>query len=175
MNQNTVTEGITRNYLALTTTKLMGIPLHVLLMVTLVALMWFLMSFTVQGRRFYAVGSGEEAARLSAVRTSAVTLSGFVILGVTAALAGVVATSQAASYYPNSGAPYLLPAYAAAFLGFSALGGRRFHPLATFFGVVFTETLSTGLSMLNAPPWVTDLSEGLVLAAAVLLVRTGRR
>jgi ribose transport system permease protein len=175
MHQNTVSSGISQSYLNLTTKHVIGLPAHVVLLFVVIIVLWFTMSLTTVGRRIYAVGSGEEAARLSAVRTSLVKFSGFVILGVVAAVAGVVTTSQAASYYPNSGTPYLLPAYAAAFLGFSALGSRRFHPLATYFGVIFTVVLSTGLTMLNAPPWATNLSEGIVLAAAVLLVRAGRR
>ncbi len=175
LHQSTVSNGISESYLHLTTGRALGLPTQVVLLFVVILVLWFLMSLTTVGRRIYAVGSGEEAARLSAVRTSLVKLSGFVILGVVAAIAGIVTTSQAASYYPNSGTPYLLPAYAAAFLGFSAMGGRRFHPLATYFGVIFTVVLSTGLTMLNAPPWATDLSEGIVLAAAVLLTRVGRR
>lgn len=171
MRQNTVYEGIKPSYVAIASKHVLGVPLGVFVTIAIVLVVWGMLSSTVLGRRIYAIGSGEEAARLAAVRTRAVILGSFVATGVIAGAAGVIVTSQASSYYPDSGTPYLLPAFAAAFLGFSAIGGRRFHPLATFFGVIFTQVLATGLAMLNAPPWATNLSSGIVLAAAVLLVR----
>lgn len=171
MKQNTVYEGVRPAYVNLTTSKLFGVSTSVYLTILVVLLMWVLLRYTVLGRRVRAIGSGEEAARLAGVRTRVVIALGFVVTGVIAGLAGVVVTSQGSSYYPDSGTPYLLPAFAAAFLGFSAIGGRRFSPVATFFGVIFTQVLATGLTMLNAPPWATNLSSGVVLAVAVLLVR----
>jgi ribose transport system permease protein len=170
-NNNTVYQGITTGYTSLTTAHVAGVPIEIIYGAMIIALLWAFLSFTTFGRRAYAVGNNEEAARIAGVRTQRVKVGGFVVMGVCGGIAGVVLTSQAASYYPNSGQPYLLPAYAAAFLGLTAVGGRRFNPVATTFGVIFTAVLSTGLSMLNAPPAATSLSEGALLAVAVLLGR----
>ena len=47
----------------------------------------------------------------------------------------VLVTSSASQYYPNLGTGYLLPAYAAAFLGLSLGGGLRFNVLGSYLGV----------------------------------------
>lgn len=171
MNDNTVYQGITHTYLGLTTAQVGAVPIEIFYGAVVVTIVWIVMSFTVFGRRTYAVGNNEEAARIAGIRTKRVKLAAFVVLGICGGIAGVLVTSQGASYYANSGAPFLLPAYGAAFLGMSAIGGRRFHPVATAFGVIFTGVLATGLTMLNAPPASTALSEGAVLAVAVLIVR----
>jgi ribose transport system permease protein len=171
MHGNTLYGGITKTYIDLAQSKIGGVAIEVIIIVVVVAVISLWLAFTVSGRRIYTVGSNEGAARLAGVRTRRVIVLGFAVMGLCAAMAGVMVTAQATSYYPNSGTPYLLPAYTAAFLGFSAIGGRRFHPAATFFGVLFIEVLSTGLAMLNSPPWSTDLAEGVALGVAVLLVR----
>lgn len=171
MNDNTVYNGITHSYLRLTTAQLGSVPITIIYGVVLVTIVWIVMSYTVFGRRTYAVGNNEEAARIAGIRTKRVKLAAFVVLGICGGIAGVLVTSQGASYYANSGTPFLLPAYGAAFLGLSAIGGRRFHPVATVFGVIFTAALATGLTMLNAPPATTALSQGAILAVAVLIAR----
>jgi ribose transport system permease protein len=171
MHQNTVYGGMAKSYINLTQGKIDGVAIEVIIILAAVVVVSLWLGFTVSGRRLYAVGSNEGAARLAGVKTRRVIVLGFVVLGLFGALAGVMVTSQAQSYYPGSGTPFLLPAYTAAFLGFSAIGGRRFHPAATFFGVLFIEVLSTGLTMLNSPPWSTDLAQGVALGVAVLLVR----
>lgn len=168
---NTIYEGVRDSYASISRARVFDIPASVIIWFGVLIVIWALLDLTVFGRRVHAVGANEEAARLAGVRTARVKMMAFVVLGLCGGLAGVVVTAQAFSYYPNSGTPLLLPAYAAAFLGSSALGGARFHPLATVFGVLFTGTLTTGLIMLEFPSWSTDLLDGAVLAFAVLLAR----
>jgi ribose transport system permease protein len=171
MHSNTVYEGITKGYLSIASKEVAGIPLEIVYGAIVIVVLWVILAFTTFGRRVYATGDNEEAARVAGVRTKRVKLMAFVVLGVCAGLAGVLVTSEGGSYFPNSGSPFLLPAYAAAFLGLTAIGGRRFHPVATAFGVIFTAVLSTGLTIMNAPPAATSLSQGAVLGFAVLLGR----
>ena len=91
----------------------------------------------------------------------------FVLAGLTAGLAAVLVTSSAGSYYPNLGTGYLLPAYAAAFLGLSLGGGLQFNVLGSYLGVLLLGMVSTGLTMMNQPSWVAALVQGIVLIAAV--------
>jgi ribose/xylose/arabinose/galactoside ABC-type transport system permease subunit len=147
----------------------------VLIALAVVALVAILMSLTVFGRRSYAIGGSPEAARIAGVRINRVRLLAFVIVGACAGLAGIILTSQAASYYPGAGTPLLLPAYTAVFLGWSASFNRSFHPLLTLFGVLFTGVLTNGLITLQVAPYVTDLVQGCVLAGAVLLARSADR
>ncbi len=168
---NTIYQGIHDSYAAISRFNILGLPTSVWVWLGALLAIWMLLDLTVLGRRIYSIGANEEAARLAGVRTARVKMMAFVILGLCGGLTGVIVTAQAFSYYPNSGMPLLLPAYAAAFLGSSVLGGARFHPVATAFGVLFTGTLATGLIMLEFPSWSTNVLEGVVLAFAVLLAR----
>ena len=84
-------------------------------------LLWFVTEHTVIGRYMAAIGGNPEAARLSGIRVEVVRLIGFVIVGLGAALAGVILTAQAQQYYANAATGYLLPAYAGVFLGAATL------------------------------------------------------
>jgi hypothetical protein len=99
-----------------------------------------------------AIGGNQEAARLSGIKVEIVRMLGFVIVGLGAALAGIILTSQAQSYYANAATGYLLPAYAGVFLGAATLRANQFHILGTFLGVLFMQTIQTGLIILNRVP-----------------------
>lgn len=175
MDDRTVYDGIPRGFLAITERELLGLPLTIYVSLAVVAAVGVLLSFTVAGRRIYATGSGEDAARISGIRTRRVRLLAFAVGALCAAIAGVLLMSRGASYYPNAGSGLLLQAYSACFLGWSAAASGRFHPVHTYFGVLFIGTLSTGLIMLQVASWVTDLVHGLVLGVAVLVARSGGR
>lgn len=163
--------GVTDTYINLSLGRVLGLPGSVLISFAVLAVLWFTLDLTTYGRRAYAVGANKSVAHLSGVRTKRVTLAGFVILGLAAGLGGILTTSGAGSSFPNSGIPLLLPAYAAVFLGASAVRSRRFHPVATYFGVLFLNFLATGLLMVGLPDWTTDVVQGAVLGTAVLITR----
>lgn len=174
MNDETVYQGIPSSYTSLTASEILGIPWIVVISLLMVIGLSVLATLSVFGRRIYATGGSEEAARIAGIRTLRVRLLTFVVMGLAAGVAGILLTSQSASYYPNSGVSLLLPAYAACFLGWSAAGANRFYPGYTYFGVLFMGTLSTGLIILQVPSWVTDFVQGVVLVAAVLIARAAR-
>jgi ribose transport system permease protein len=163
--------GVASSYQDLSLRRVGGVPGSVLISFAVLAVLWFTLDLTTYGRRAYAVGSNSAVAYLSGVRTKRVTVVGFVILGLAAGLGGILTTSAASSSFPNSGIPLLLPAYAAVFLGASATKARRFHPAATYFGVLFLNFLATGLLMIGLPAWTTDVVQGAVLGTAVLITR----
>jgi ribose transport system permease protein len=170
-HNSAIYRGVTHTYVNLSLGRHGGLPGSVWISFAVLALLWFMLDLTTYGRRAYAVGANRAVAYLSGVRTQRVTLAGFVIVGLAAGLGGILTTSAAGSSFPNSGIPLLLPAYAAVFLGASAMPGRRFHPAATYFGVLFLNFLATGLLMVGLPAWTTDVVEGAVLGAAVLVTR----
>lgn len=174
MNDNTIYDGIPSSYIALTETSFAGLPMIVIISILTVVALSLIASFTVFGRRIYAVGGSEEAARIAGIRTRQVRWLTFLVMGLVSAFAGVLLTSQAGSYYPNSGVGLLLPAFAACFLGWSAAGANRFYPAYTYFGVLFMGTLSTGLIMIQVPSWVDNFVQGAVLVSAVLVARAAR-
>jgi ribose transport system permease protein len=167
--QHTITNGIPTGFQNLgSDTSLFNITTLFWIAVVLGIVLWLVMSHTESGRYMYAVGGNSEAARLAGVRTRRLRVIGFVGTGVCAALAGVLLAASSAGYYPNAGTGYLLPAFAAAFLGTAVTGGRFAIP-ATAFAVFFLQMLQTGLTVLNVETWVVLVVQGLVLAIAVVI------
>jgi ribose transport system permease protein len=143
--------------------------------VVVAAVLWALLDRTEVGRYMYAIGGNPEAARLSGIRTRPLRMAGFAIVGLTGAIVGILLTSQGGSYTPNAGVPYLLPAYAAAFLGANCFRPGEFNIPGTVVGVLFLGTISTGLTILNLQTYLINLVQGGILIAAVLLGRLGQR
>ena len=80
---------------------------------------------------------------------------------------GIVLASTLGSGSPTAGTPYLLPAFAAAFLGATQLKHGRFNAGGTIIAVLLLGTGVTGLALANAPQWAGDMFVGVVLIAAL--------
>jgi ribose transport system permease protein len=132
-----------------------------------VAGLWYLFEHTPLGREMYATGSNYEAARLAGVRTRRLTIIGFVLAGLLAAFAGAVQAATVGSGQPDIGTSYLLPGFASAFLGASAVRVGRFNPVGTLLGVVLVATGFSGLVLLDVALWVQPIFYGLVLLVAI--------
>jgi ribose/xylose/arabinose/galactoside ABC-type transport system permease subunit len=173
--KTSIFEGIPESYLELSLTRVQTIPLRALIALGVVLLFVVLLRMTVFGRHAAAVGDNPTAALLAGVPVRRVRVLAFVLAGLTAGLAAVLVTSSAGSYYPNLGTGYLLPAYAAAFLGLSLGGGLRFNVLGSYLGVLLLGMVTTGLTMMNQPSWVAALVQGIVLIVAVAGIAIRRR
>lgn len=168
-------EGIPGSFNAIATKEFLGLQLPIWLMFGVYLLLWFVTEHTVIGRYMAAIGGNAEAARLSGIRVEIVRTVGFVIVGLGAALAGIILTAQAQQYYANAATGYLLPAYAGVFLGAATLRANQFHILGTFIGVLFMQTIQTGLIIMNYSAYLANIIQGAILIAAVLLSRVGSR
>ncbi len=84
-----------------------------------------------------------------------------------AGLSGVILLSQVGAADPTYGAPFLLPAFAAAFLGATTIKRGRYNAWGTVVGVFLLATGTTGLLMLGASNWVSDVFNGGALMIAV--------
>jgi ribose transport system permease protein len=99
----------------------------------------------------------------------------FCITSVAGAVAGLLLFARAASTYPNAGDPFLLPAFAAVFLGVAVMGRRKFHVLGSALAVILLQVVATGLIIAQFPSWTARVFEGVVLTAGVLLTARSRR
>ena len=113
------------------------------------------------------MGRGTNVARLSGIRVGRVRWGCFVAAGIIAAAAGVLYTGTAGASDPTSGQTFLLPAFAAAFLGSTAITPGRFNPWGTFIAVYFLVTGITGLAILGVQTWVQNVFYGGALVVAV--------
>ncbi len=154
---------------AVIATRLLGIPLAFWYAVLLAALIWYAFGFTAAGQRLLFVGRGREVARLSGIRVDRVRAGALVSSAVLGALAGVVYAGTTGAADPSSGLSFLLPAFAAAFLGATTLQPGRFNAWGSVVAVYFLVTGISGLSLMGLGTHIQDLFYGGALVIAVAL------
>jgi ribose transport system permease protein len=157
-------------------TRFLGIPLAFYYALVAAVIMWYVFDYTPLGRRLLFVGRGREVARLNGIAVNRVRLGALLMSAVLSACAGILYAGVLGSADPYSGLNYLLPAFAAAFLGATTLQPGRFNPWGAIVAVYFLATGITGLSMMGIPLWVTNVFNGgaLVLAVTISQITRGR-
>ncbi len=156
--------------------RLFGIPLSFYYAIAAALVLWYVFDYTPLGRRLLFVGRGREVARLNGIAVNRVRVAALVASAVLASAAGILYAGVLGSADPYSGLNYLLPAFAAAFLGATTIQPGRFNPWGTIVAVYFLATGITGLSMLGIPLWVTNVFNGgaLILAVTISQITRGR-
>jgi ribose transport system permease protein len=156
-------------------TDLGGVTLPVLYAVVVALAIWYLLEHTATGRRLYATGFNPDAARLAGVHVERLRFMSLVASGGLAGAAGIVLASTIQSGSPSGGTPYLLPAFAAAFLGATQLKHGRFNAWGTIIAVLLLGTGTTGLGLASAPQWAANMFVGVVLIASLAVTGLQRR
>lgn len=150
--------------------RIVGVPVPILVFACVVLLAHLALTRTPFGRQIYAVGADLEAARKAGIRTRWVLWRVYAICGLCAAVAGVVALSQAPAVSPSFGNNREFLAIAAAVLGGTSLfGGRGAVLPGTVLGAVLIQTIENGLNILNVNPYLYPLITSGVIFVAVLL------
>lgn len=156
-------------------TNLSGFTLPVVYVLVVATAMWFLLEHTATGRRLYATGFNPDAAKLAGVGVDRLRFMSLVVSGTLAGATGLVLASTIGSGDPAAGSSYLLPAFAAAFLGATQLKHGRFNAFGTLIAVLLLGTGTTGLALANAPQWAADMFVGIVLIASLAVTGIQRR
>jgi ribose transport system permease protein len=159
--------GLSQSFQDIGTTEMLGITLPVYIMLATALAVWYVLDRTPLGRRIYATGGNIEAARLAGVRTELVMVGSLVACAAIAATAGILVSSRLGTGDPTIGPAYLLPAFAAAFLGSTQFRGGRFNVWGTIVAVYVLATGVKGLQLAGAPIWIPDLFNGVALLIAV--------
>ena len=152
-----------------------GVPSLVWYLFALAVITWYVLEHTPFGRRTFATGVNAETTRLVGIRTRWYVFASFVICGFGSSLAGVLIASQVGSVDQTLGPPYLLPAFAACFLGSTQLKLGRFNTWGTVLALFLLATGVTGLQQAGGQLWVTDLFNGVALIGAVSVSVVTRR
>jgi simple sugar transport system permease protein len=157
--------------------RIMGIPVPVILMVLSVIVVHIFLNHTRWGRLLYITGGNKEAARLSGIKVNQVRMIAYVLSGVFAAIGGILFAARVGSGQIDSGAPLLMEAVAAVFVGFSVLGAGKPNVIGTFFGAVLIGVLLNGLTMMNLPYYSFEIIKGtvLILALSVTFIHLRRK
>jgi ribose transport system permease protein len=153
----------------------LGIPLAFYYALVLCVVLWYVLEFMPIGRRLLVVGRGRNVARLSGMNVNRIRWGALVASGFISAFAGVVYAGTNGSADPSSGQSFLLPAFAAAFLGATAIMPGRFNPWGAIIATYFLVTGITGLQLLGVASFVQQLFYGGALVIAVALSQIARR
>ena len=154
---------------------ILGIPNIVPVMFGAAIIAWILLNKTILGRYTFALGSNEEATRLSGVNVDRWKIIVYVVDGLFVGLAGIIIASRMSSAQPGLGQGYELDAIAAAVIGGTSLSGGEGSIVGTIIGALLISTLRTGLSVASVPQQWQYVITGLVVIGAVYLDILRRR
>ncbi len=146
-----------------------AIPNAVLILFGAAIVASLILTKTVLGRYAFALGSNEEAVRLSGVNTDRWKIAIYSLTGLFSGLAGVLIASRLNSAQPALGQGYELDAIAAAVIGGTSLSGGEGSILGTIIGAFIISTLTNGLRIMSVPQeWQTVITGGIVVVAVYL-------
>ncbi|GIH62935.1 MULTISPECIES: ABC transporter permease [Microbispora] len=158
--------------IALGSSSLSGVPVIVVIAAVLTLLMAFLVRRTTFGRQVVAIGGNRAASELSGLPVRRVLLLVYVISGVLAALAGVLATARLQASDPTSLGLFIeLSAITAVVVGGTPLSGGRIRVLSTVMGALLMQLLSATLIKHNLPQSWTQIVQAVIILAAVYATR----
>ena len=144
-----------------------GFPNVLVVMGLLIALYTFVTTRSTVGRRIYAMGGNEKAAKLSGINTERLTFYTFVNMGVLAALAGMIIAARLNSATPKAGVGFELDVIAACFIGGASASGGVGKITGAVIGAFIMGVMNNGMSIMGLGIDYQQLVKGLVLLAAV--------
>jgi len=144
-----------------------AIPNAVLIFFTLAILMSFILNKTIFGRYTYAIGSNEEAVRLSGVNVDRWKIAVYALCGAVCGIAGILISARLNSAQPALGSGYELDAIAAAVIGGTSLSGGEGTILGTVIGAFIMSVLTNGLRILSVPQEWQTVVTGVIIIGAV--------
>ncbi|WP_373504294.1 multiple monosaccharide ABC transporter permease [Aestuariivirga sp.] len=146
-----------------------GLPNVLIVMFTLIALFVFITTRTTFGRRVYAMGGNEKAAKLSGINTERMTFLIFAIMGTLAALAGLIFAARLNVATPKAGLGFELEVIAACFIGGAAVTGGVGKIIGAVIGAFIIGVMNNGMSILGVGIDLQQVIKGAVLMLAVFL------
>jgi ribose transport system permease protein len=146
-----------------------GIPNAVLITAALAIIAWLVLSKTLLGRYTFAIGSNEEATRLSGVNTRRWTILIYMFAGAFTGIAGIIIAARLDSAQPQIGTGYELQAIAAVIIGGTSLLGGRGSILGTVIGALIMSVLVNGLRIMSIQSEWQNIVVGVVVLLAVFL------
>lgn len=164
---NSVVEGIPDGFSDFGSALFLGIPVMALAGFALAGISYYVLRWTPYGRQLFAIGSSRPAAKLVGVKVERLTFSAFVVGGMLAGIAGALLLARTGAGNPLVGPGFTIPAYAAVFLGATAIHPGRWNVPGVVVAIIFLGVLNSGLTLAGVDTWVNDLANGVALLAGV--------
>jgi ribose transport system permease protein len=147
----------------------LGLPVSVWILLVLVAVLSILLYLTPYGYRVRQIGSNPAAAEFSGIPVARVRVQTFILCGVLAAVAGLLALAFFTSADPNIGSGLSLSAVAAAVIGGTPLSGGKATVAGAVIGAILLSVVTSGLVYFNIPANWSQFASGAVILTAVSL------
>ncbi|HRA93809.1 MAG TPA: ABC transporter permease, partial [Aestuariivirga sp.] len=141
----------------------------VMIFITLAILFQLIMSYTKYGRHCYAIGSNEEAARVSGIKVEHHKVLVYVIAGVLASVAALVLSSKNLTAQAGMGVMYELDAIAMTVIGGASLAGGRGSIIGTVIGALIFGVIISGFTFLKLDAYYQEMVKGVIIVGAVVL------
>lgn len=163
--------GLPPDWSDLGTGRLMGLPMPIVIAALVAAAFHVLTAHTAFGKRIYAIGGNEEAARLSGIDVARTLVRLYLLCGLTAALAGIVLASRVGAGDPNIGVGFELQVIAAVIIGGTSLSGGEGRIVGSIIGALIISVLANGLNLAGVEPFWQWVAQGVVLIVAIIVDR----
>lgn len=144
------------------------LPFPLILVIVVFAISYYILNKTAFGRRIYAVGGNEDAARLSGINTVWTKIMAYVICGMMSAIAAIIISARVSSAQPNAGESYEMDAIAAVVIGGTSLRGGEGNVLYTVIGALIIGMLNNFLNLIGVDSYYQIVVKGVVILVAVL-------
>ncbi|MCK0121252.1 ABC transporter permease [Loktanella sp. F6476L] len=141
----------------------------VIIFLSLAVLFHFIMNYTVYGKHTYAIGSNEQAARMSGINVPRHLVLVYIIAGMLAGLAAVILTSKNLTAQSGMGLTYELEAIAMAVIGGVSLFGGRGSIIGTVIGALIIGVITSGFTFLKLGAFYQEMVLGMIIVSAVAL------
>lgn len=153
----------------------LGFPLMIIYFLIVFFIYFYISKYTVLGRRIYAVGSNEQATKLSGINTDWVKIMAFALLGIAVAIAAVMEGSRMNSMNSSSsGNGYELNAIAMAVVGGIAMEGGKGNMIGVLFGIIVMGVINNILTIMGMDVYLVNAVKGTIIIVAVLLQHKDR-
>lgn len=156
-------------------TRIAGLPLAFYYGLVLCAIVFYVLRYTVFGRQMLFIGRNRSLSRLSGMPVGRLRWIGLVVSATGAGIAGIMYVGTTGASDPTGPQAFLLPTFAAVFLGATTIDPQRFNALGSLIAVYFLVTGITGLQLLGAQAYVQNLFFGGALVVSVAFSHYSRR
>jgi simple sugar transport system permease protein len=145
------------------------IPMQMIWLIVIAVVVWVLLNRHRFGAHVYLTGDNANSAELMGVNTGKTRIQAFMLVGLFAAFAGVIASFFVAYFWPNMGSGYLLNTLAAVFLGGTSVFGGTGTILGTFLGAFIIGSIDAATVAVGMTGYLTQLIYGLIIVLSVVM------
>jgi len=148
-----------------------GIPKSAYILVALALIGYAIQHLSAYGRRVYAIGSAERAARISALPVSAILVTVYMVAAVFYGLGGLLLLGFSGNARLDLGDPWLLPSIAAVLVGGTAISGGRGSYLGTVAGALLLTAVGVDITAAGLAPGWQQVLYGLIVLITLVIAR----